>query len=129
MKTSTRSASFSGRLLHERVGVYSLYHLGDKANYETFLKRTMKLAVHETGHMFSISHCTKYVCVMSGTNHLGETDRRPIDACPECMAKICWISKQMPQERARKLQGFCGSNGLRKEAEEFGAKAKALAGI
>ena len=38
---------------------------------------------HETGHMFSMRHCTKYECLMSGTNHLNETDRRPIDACPE----------------------------------------------
>ena len=42
-------------------------------------KRMLKIAVHETGHIFSIRHCTKYICVMSGANHLGETDAHPID--------------------------------------------------
>ena len=35
--------------------------------------------MHETGHMFSMRHCTKYECLMSGTNHMGETDRRPLE--------------------------------------------------
>ena len=66
--------------------------LADNTGEQGFLKRTLKVAAHETGHMFSMRHCTKFECVMSGTNHLAETDRRPIDACPECTAKICWFS-------------------------------------
>jgi archaemetzincin len=81
-------ASFS-----ERVGVWSLYRLAERASDDVFFRRTLKIAAHETGHMFSIRHCTKYECVMSGTNHLAETDRRPIDACPECTAKILWANE------------------------------------
>jgi archaemetzincin len=63
---------------------------------------------------------------MSGTNHLGETDARPIDACPECMAKICWLSKFSPVERYERLAEFCRKNGLKDEAVEFTRKAAAV---
>ena len=117
---------FGQASLENRVGVWSLYRLDDNANYDTFLRRTLKIAAHETGHMFSMRHCTKYECVMSGTNHLGETDSRPIDACPECMAKICWLSDISPAERYNRLEAFCRKNGLVKEADEFKRKAGAL---
>jgi archaemetzincin len=110
----------------DRVGVWSLARLDDNANYDRFLQRTLKIAAHETGHMFSMRHCTKYECLMSGTNHLGETDRRPIDACPECMAKICWLSDITPTERYRKLADFCRKNGLTAEANDFDRKARAV---
>ncbi len=118
---------FGQASLENRVGVWSLARLDDNADYDKFLRRTLKIAAHETGHMFSMMHCTKYECLMSGTNHLGETDRRPIDACPECMAKIAWISDVMPAERYRKLAAFCRTNGLTNEALEFEKKAAAVA--
>ncbi len=116
---------FGQASLDKRVGVWSLFRLDDNADNETFLRRTLKIAVHETGHMFSMRHCIKYECVMSGTNHLGETDRRPVDACPECMAKICWMSDISPKERYERLADFCRRNGLDKEADEFTRKAVA----
>ncbi|HTH51913.1 MAG TPA: hypothetical protein VL501_08270, partial [Pyrinomonadaceae bacterium] len=99
----------------------------ERGSFDVFLHRTIKIATHETGHMFSIKHCTAYECVMSGTNHLGETDRRPIDACPECMAKVCWLSDQEPRDRYLRLAQFCRNNGLTKAAVEFDKKAAALA--
>ncbi len=116
---------FGQASLENRVGVWSLYRLGDKADYDTFLRRTLKIAAHETGHMFSMKHCTKYECVMSGTNYLGETDSRPIDACSECMAKICWLSDIAPAERYKKLEAFCRKHGLIHEADEFKRKMNA----
>ncbi|MEO8647799.1 MAG: archaemetzincin [Acidobacteriota bacterium] len=110
----------------DRVGVWSLFRLEGKTGYDTFLRRTLKIAAHETGHMFSMRHCTKYECVMSGTNHLQETDSRPIDACPECMAKICWLMKIEPADRYLKLIEFCRKYGLKQEAEEFDRKLKAV---
>lgn len=117
---------FGQASLENRVGVWSLYRLGGHADFDTFLHRTLKIAVHETGHMFSVRHCTKYECVMSGANYLGETDRRPMDACPECMAKICWLSDISPAARYEKLEAFCRKNGLVKDADEFKRKAVAL---
>lgn len=115
---------FGQASLENRVGVWSLYRLNAEKIYRKFLSRTIKIAVHETGHMFSIAHCTKYECVMSGCNHLGETDKHPIDACPECMAKICWFSKIKPKDRYEKLAEFCQKIGLSVEAKEFREKAK-----
>ena len=120
---------FGEASLENRVGVWSRARLGDNANYDTFLRRTLKIAAHETGHMFSMRHCTKYECVMSGTNHLGETDSRPIDACPECMAKICWLTDTKPKERYERLAAFCRKNGMAKEAEKFDRKAAAVKNI
>lgn len=122
----TMSFVFGQASLENRVGVWSLARLEFKANRATFLRRTIKIAAHETGHMFSMRHCTTHECVMSGTNHIGETDRRPIDACPECMAKICWLSDIPAAKRYEKLAGFCRNNRLQKEAEEFERKMKAV---
>lgn len=117
---------FGQASLENRVGVWSLYRLDDNADFKTFLKRTLKVSVHETGHMFSITHCTKFQCVMSGTNHLGETDKRPIDACPECMAKIVWMTKSDPQKRYKDLAVLCDKFGLVDEADLFRQKAEAV---
>ena len=117
---------FGQASLEDRVGIWSLARLGEKIDQTTFLKRTMKIAVHEAAHMFGFKHCTKYECVMSGTNSLAETDRRPIDACPECMAKICWMTHTKPEERYEKLAAFCRKYGLAKEADEFKNKAAAV---
>jgi archaemetzincin len=112
--------------LKNRVGVWSLFRLQKFADFEQFLKRTLKIAVHETGHLFSIKHCTKYECVMSGTNHLAETYRRPIDACPECMAKICWMTGYKPKTRYKNLAEFSKKSGLKKEVDEFTKKKIAV---
>jgi archaemetzincin len=119
----TMNYVFGQASLENRVGVWSLSRLSQSADYNTFLLRTLKIAAHETGHMFGMRHCTKYECLMSGTNYLGETDSRPIDACPECMAKICWISDVSPQDRYERLAAFCRKNGLINEADEFQQKA------
>ena len=121
----TMNYVFGQASLEGRVGVWSLFRLEKAASYDTFLRRTLKIAAHETGHMFSMRHCTKYECVMSGTNQLAETDSRPIDACPQCMAKICWLSKVLPSARYTALATFCRGHGLEKEAAEFVKKAAA----
>ncbi len=94
---------FGQASLEKRVGVWSLFRLseGGKLN-----DRTLKISMHEVGHMFGLRHCTKYECLMSGTNHLAETDRRPLDNCPECMAKIAWAMNYDPAERYKKLAAF-----------------------
>jgi archaemetzincin len=120
---------FGQASLENRVGIWSLYRLHDNADLPTFLRRTIKIAAHETGHMFSMHHCTAYNCVMSGSNHINETDSHPIDACPECMAKICWFSHVSPAERYRKLAEACRKIGLEKEALEFDKKFAAVNAI
>jgi archaemetzincin len=101
---------FGQSTLRDRVGVWSLHWLGEpdqsEAEFRTTLARTLKVASHETGHMFSIPHCTKYHCIMNGAFSLDEVDFHPFDACPECMAKICWATRSDPRERYRRLASF-----------------------
>lgn len=122
---------FGEASLTDRVGVWSIYRFGNPdsiyGDFQLCLLRTLKLATHETGHIFSMPHCTKYECNMSGTNHLGETDSRGLDVCPECMAKICWGMKDDPLQRYQKLAEFCRINQLDKERQFFKAAIHALA--
>ncbi|KAM3592109.1 uncharacterized protein V6R79_012702 [Siganus canaliculatus] len=54
----------------------------------TLLLRSCKTMTHEIGHMFGIRHCQWLNCVMQGSNHLDESDRRPLDFCPICLRKM-----------------------------------------
>jgi archaemetzincin len=122
---------FGQATFSERVGVYSLYRLSDKTaslpnEKDRLLTRALKIAMHETGHMFSMKHCIKYECLMSGTNHLDETDRRPLDNCPECMAKLAWAMNYDPVERYNNLAAFWEKNGRPDEAKLFRKKAAAV---
>jgi archaemetzincin len=121
---------FGQASLEKRVGVWSLWRLekddGKPAANDLFLDRTLKVAMHETGHMFSMRHCTKYECLMSGTNYLGETDRRPLDTCPECTMKIAWAMKYPPAERYENLAEFWRRQGRSDERKRMLDKANAI---
>lgn len=117
---------FGQASLEDRVAVWSLNRLEKNASPSVLLTRTLKIAAHETGHMFSMRHCIKYSCVMSGTNNLNETDSRPIDACPECTAKIIYLSKANAKERYSELADFAKEHRLAKEETKFRAKLAAI---
>lgn len=115
--------------LATRVGVYSLARFGDpdggEKKYRRFVERTLKVSMHETGHMFSIRHCTKFVCLMSGSLGLNETDRQPIDVCPECAAKIAWAFDYDSADRYERLAEFCKKLGWKDEEIVYRKKADA----
>lgn len=117
---------FGQASLSERVGVWSIYRNGDpeesEKSYRLCLLRTLKTAVHELGHMFSMHHCTAYECCMCGSNNREESDRRPLHLCPECMAKVCWATGSDPLKRYKKLEAFCRKNRLTDE-EKFYLKS------
>jgi archaemetzincin len=121
---------FGQASLSDRVGVWSLYRNGDPdksdEEYRLCLRRTLKTASHEMGHMFSIQHCTAYECNMCGSNNREEADRRPLADCPECMAKVCWATDANPAERYEKLAAFCRRRGLGEDAATFAKLAEAL---
>jgi archaemetzincin len=122
---------FGQASLEKRVGVWSLWRLErngrDMADDDLFLDRTLKVGMHETGHMFSMRHCTKYECLMSGTMHLDETDRRPLDTCPECTMKIAWAMKYPLDERYDKLAAFWRGQRRTDEQSRMLQKGKAVA--
>ena len=100
-----------------RSGVWSMFRFGDpgeSADAErTCLLRTIKTASHEVAHMLSIHHCIAYECVMNGSNHLGELDRRPTDLCPHCLSKLMWCTGGDPVRRAQRLLEFHAAHGFR----------------
>ncbi|KAI4807304.1 hypothetical protein KUCAC02_027121 [Chaenocephalus aceratus] len=51
----------------------------------SLLLRPCKKMTHEIGHMFGLKHCQWLSC---GSNHLEESDRRPLDFCPVCLRKL-----------------------------------------
>jgi archaemetzincin len=79
------------------------------------LRRTLKISAHEIGHLFSLAHCTWYLCNMAGSNSLQELDRHPLELCPHCMAKICHITGVDPLQRIKNLRSFYAQNGLDEE--------------
>lgn len=116
--------------LHKRVGAWSLHRYGDPSKgegaFKETLRRALKVAVHETGHMFSLEHCTAYRCVQAGINSLDEEDRSPLWACPECVTKIVWATKADHIPRYEKLAAFCKEAALSEEAAFFERSIAAL---
>ena len=109
---------FGQASLSRAVGVWSLHRLGNpELEPETFLRRTAKIAVHETGHMLGIRHCTHFRCGMNGANHQDEADGQPIWFCPEDEMKIWWSCRVDPATRYSRLAEFAATHGLKREAE------------
>ncbi|KAM9337029.1 archaemetzincin-2 [Symphorus nematophorus] len=86
------SRSYAGRLkksLKLKQGDYSVFDgYYTPPITSTLLLRSCKTMTHEIGHMFGIKHCQWLNCVMQGSNHLEESDRRPLDCCPICLRKL-----------------------------------------
>jgi archaemetzincin len=113
---------FGQASLQDRVGVWSIYRNGNAdgkpEDFRLCLLRTMKTATHETGHMFGMQHCIAYECNMCGSNNREEADRRPLQLCPECVAKVWWATGADPLGRYEGLASFCEKQGL-KPAQDF----------
>jgi len=60
----------------------SYYGLAE--NEDLFLKRTLKEAVHELGHLLGLRHCLDPGCVMHFSNSLADTDRKDYRFCKNC---------------------------------------------
>ena len=114
---------FGQASIRDRIGVWSLHRNGDpresEAAYRLCLLRTLKTAVHETGHMLGSPHCVAYECGMNGMRSREENDRRSLEFCPECQAKIWWNCGADPVRRCQSLIEFCEQTGLDEEATFF----------
>jgi archaemetzincin len=112
---------FGQASLADRVGVWSIHRYGDPAGGDDAsrlcLLRTLKTATHETGHMFSMPHCTFYECNLCGSNHLVEGDRHPLELCPVCLAKLCYATGADPAKRFHALIEFHRTHGLKAEQD------------
>ena len=122
---------FGQASLTERVGVWSIYRYGDPADkrqYRECLRRTLKVALHETGHMLGLLHCTAYECGMNGSNNLAETDRAPMAFCPECSAKVWWACGVAPDRWYEDLAELAERHDLDQEAASWRKCRTALSG-
>lgn len=120
---------FGQASLNERVGVWSLARYGDaEKDYITVLRRTLLVAVHETGHMFSIQHCIASECGMNGSNNLEESDRAPMAFCAECDLKLWWSCRLSPAARYAALADFAKARGLTRDEADLRKRVDALAG-
>jgi archaemetzincin len=80
----------------DRVAVFSFarydpafYGIPRDEGYRTILlRRCCKVVIHEIGHLFGLPHCLFYSCSMNGSNHIQESDARPMHLCPECLRKL-----------------------------------------
>jgi archaemetzincin len=128
---------FGQASLREPVGVVGVYSFGryDPAfygeardrNYETLLlRRSCKVLVHETCHMFGLAHCTYFNCLMNGSNHLAESDRRPLHLCPVCLRKLQSSIGLDVLERYRALERVNRADGFGDEGDWFNRRIKSL---
>jgi archaemetzincin len=124
-----RNYVFGQASLGDRVGVWSLARNG-KASSPTegrrALVRALKIATHETGHMFGMHHCTAYACNMAGVNGLVESDAHPTWLCPECLAKLAWATGAKPSEHLRRMLVKARAMGMTEEVKHYEASLAAL---
>jgi archaemetzincin len=107
---------FGQASLTERVGVYSFARYGGGSK-DLMLRRSCKVLTHETGHMFGLAHCIWYQCVMNGSNHLAETDARPMHLCAVDLRKLQWSVGFDVVERYRRLRDACRESHFDDEAQ------------
>jgi archaemetzincin len=62
----------------DRCGVFSFNNYSTKESNPDSLKyRAGKTLTHEIGHLFGLSHCVYYRCIMSGINSGKEGKKYP----------------------------------------------------
>lgn len=127
---------FGQASLHDRVGVFSFARY-DPAFYgeprgsryqQLLMRRSTRVLAHETAHMFSLAHCIYFRCVMNGSNHLQESDSRPLALCPVCLHKLQYAVGFDPAARYRRLLEFYRNRGFDFEAGWTAARLRKIIG-
>ncbi|MEM3407724.1 MAG: archaemetzincin family Zn-dependent metalloprotease [Nitrososphaerota archaeon] len=76
-------------LAWKRLAIISIARLlptfyGEKMDYNIFISRVIKEAIHEIGHLLSLSHCPNSKCVMHFSNSIYDTDYKNEKPCQKC---------------------------------------------
>lgn len=114
---------FGQASLRDRVGVYSFARYDPAFSGEhaapanVMLRRSCKVLAHETSHMFGIEHCIFFRCLMNGSNHLAESDARPLHFCPVDLKKLHYSTGFDMAERYGALERFSRIAGFEDEAD------------
>jgi archaemetzincin len=128
---------FGQASLRGRVGVYSFarydpvfYGLKRGKDYEKILlRRSCRVLAHETAHMFGLQHYIYFKCVLNGSNHLKESDSRPLHLCPVCLRKLQYSIRFDVVTRYRNLLHFYKKVGLNDEAQWVANRLEWILGI
>ncbi len=128
---------FGQASLVNRVGVYSFARYDPLFYNETprkdrqrlMLKRSCKVLAHEMAHMFGMRHCICFHCLMNGSNHLAESDGRPLHLCPVDLRKLQYLVGFDFVARYRGLMNFYNKVGLSGEAQWLRNRLEHIAGM
>ena len=118
----TWSFVFGEAIVDDRVGVFSVARYDPRfydkpADPLLRLARVCKVFAHEACHMLGMRHCVFFNCLMNGSNHLAESDRRPLHLCPIDLRKLHWSLRFDVVARYERLLAFWRSAGVPGEAE------------
>lgn len=78
-------AQFEGK-----VGIVSIARLrqefyGFPEDREILTARAVKEVIHETGHLFGLTHCNDASCPMTLSTNIRSLDRKGVSLCESCM--------------------------------------------
>jgi archaemetzincin len=126
---------FGQASLRDRVGLYSFARYDPSFDGQPptadsrklMLRRSLKVLAHETCHMFSIEHCVWYRCLMNGSNHLAESDARPLHLCPVDLRKLQWSVGFNVVDRYRRLLDFQRQAGFEDESRWLDKRLRFIA--
>jgi len=95
---------FGQAQLGGRAGVVSLARLrqefyGLPPDAEVLLARAAKEAVHETGHMFGLVHCSNRECAMTLSTRVVQIDFKAAHFCPPCAARVRRVTTTRSENR------------------------------
>lgn len=92
----------------------------------TILRRSLRVAVHEVGHLFGLAHCQAFRCVMNGVADVDELDAIPLRMCPVCLRKLHLVTGLDVRARDAELQRVFDALALPEEAHWLGERARRL---
>lgn len=78
------------------TAVISLHRLtqefyGEAPDPELLEERAAKEAIHEIGHVFGLSHCTRPGCIMRFSSTIAETDEKGPEFCGRCAVSLARV--------------------------------------
>jgi archaemetzincin len=125
---------FGEALPSSEVGVFSFarydpafYGEDRGTGYEPLLlRRSLGVLAHEMAHLFGLAHCVYFQCLLNGSNHLAESDRRPLQLCPVCLRKLRQAVGFDVAARYRALSRFYREYGFVDEAAQAEARLEKM---